>query len=188
MPQTADHIVEIWKPIPGYENTYEVSNLSNIRSIDRRVPLGSRSKFVKGQPIKPTLHHSGYMIFSLAKNGRAITTSVHRIVAQLFVDNPHDLPEVNHIRPPKTNNRADNLEWVTQAQNLQHAVETGLINRKGDKNIKAKLKESDVVQINWFYMDGMSSKEISEKYSVHQSSIVKILNGTTWGHISFLNI
>lgn len=115
---------EIWKDIPGYEGIYEVSNKGRIRSIDRIVvtkagwtqtKYGQVIKF--GQPI-----NSGYIKVDLHKNGKAKPFLVHRIVAEVFLENPNGCETVNHKDENKLNNSADNLEWCTQMYNNNYGT------------------------------------------------------------------
>lgn len=112
-------ILEIWKQIQGYEGLYEVSNLGNVRSMNYR-GNGTIKNLSQGKGGR------GYNIVVLYKNKTKKTYSVHKLVAETFVDNPNNLPVVNHIDCNKTNNRADNLEWCTQKQNVNDAWEKGL--------------------------------------------------------------
>lgn len=99
--------VEILKPVVGFEGLYQVSNLGYITN-------GRKT-------LKTYTINSGYQAVKLTKNGVRKSVLVHRIVAIHFVDNGEEKPEVNHIDGSKTNNRADNLEWVTSAENKEHA-------------------------------------------------------------------
>lgn len=101
---------EIWKAIKGYEGLYEVSNLGNVRSIRTNITL------------KKGITRKGYNIVVLCNNGKRTTKTVHRLVATAFVENPLNKTEVNHIDEDKTNNRADNLEWVTHIENSRHGT------------------------------------------------------------------
>ena len=126
---------EIWKDIEGYEGTYQVSNLGRVRSLDRLVPAVCALK--KGKQVVNYLrrgkiltdHWAGskgseYKYVGLSKNDKPKNFSVHRLVARAFVQNPNNLPEVNHIDEDKSNNRADNLEWVTRIENEHHGTKT----------------------------------------------------------------
>ena len=117
-----------WKPIKGYEHLYEVSDLGEIRSLDRRIKtniLHSTSRVIKGKPIKLNKKRNGYLTADLSKEGKVTTTLVHRLVAEAFIPNPKNLRFVNHIDSDRTNNRADNLEWVTSSENRKHGIEFG---------------------------------------------------------------
>lgn len=112
-------VAEIWRPVIGYEGLYEVSNLGRVKSIPRNgTPGGILTPNYKNQ--------KHYAHVALTKNAKPKTTSVHRIVAQAFIPNPDNKPQVNHIDGDKKNNCADNLEWATQSENMRHAFKFGL--------------------------------------------------------------
>jgi hypothetical protein len=121
---------EIWKPIEGYEDRYEVSNLGRVRSLDRYIPAKcALSKtdddvlfFRKGKIIKLWEVYGGYFQASLSKGDKPKMIAVHRLVAKAFIPNPDNLPEVNHIDEDKSNNRVDNLEWCTRLYNEHHGT------------------------------------------------------------------
>ena len=117
---------EIWKPIKGFENKYEVSNLGNVRSLDRysRGKSGSR-KFVKGKVLKPQ-SASGYLQVYLLLDGKQKWFKIHRLVADAFIPNPNHLPLINHIDGNTLNNNECNLEWCDCRYNVIH----GIITRK----------------------------------------------------------
>ena len=115
---------EIWKPIPGYEEFYEVSNLGRVKRIKSR--YGNKmEKILKGSS------HSSNDYVCISLNGKYYT--VHRLVAQTFLLNPDNKPCVNHIDGNKHNNNVSNLEWCTYLENNQHAYRTGL--NKGTRGI-----------------------------------------------------
>ena len=112
----------VWRPIVGYEGRYEVSNDGQIRSLDRYVESGYGStRFVQGRtlPIRP--NNRGYLTITLFKNGKGFNTPVHRLVAEAFVPNDSNKPQVNHIDGDQTNNHCSNLEWVTDNENKAHS-------------------------------------------------------------------
>ena len=98
-----------WKQIQGYEN-YEVSNEGQVRN--RKT----------GKVLKPQKNNSGYLLVGLRKNGKQKWYSVHRLVAQAFIPNPHNKPTVNHIDENKENNNVSNLEWMTYAEQNEHGT------------------------------------------------------------------
>ena len=110
---------EIWKPIEGYDQLYEVSNLGNVRRIFR---YGRRWV----QLCKPKVTKDGYFESTLVKDNKPKSIRTHRLVAAAFCLNPHSKKEVNHIDGNKLNNRADNLEWCTSSENQKHAYKIGL--------------------------------------------------------------
>lgn len=121
---------EEWRPIDKYPG-FEVSNTGKIRSIDRTIIQKSNGgnsykRLVKGHIIPLQVDHGGYKVCCICINNKNINLKIHRIVAQVFIQNPDNLPEVNHIDGDKTNNSVDNLEWCTPSHNQLHAVHTGL--------------------------------------------------------------
>lgn len=111
---------ETWKPIPGYEDYYEVSTLGRVKRIK-----GKKGTHI-GRILEGTLRN-GYLTVELASDDAAKVYRINRLVAQTFIPNPENKLEVNHINGIKTDNRVENLEWATHNENIQHAWETGLI-------------------------------------------------------------
>ena len=116
---------EVWKPIGvhngiDYTGMYEVSNIGRVRSIDRHfVNANGVISYCKGK-ILSTFVTCQYERVGLSKNGKLKHISVHRLVAEAFVDNPYDYSEVNHIDENKLNNCADNLEWCSRKYNQKY--------------------------------------------------------------------
>lgn len=124
---------EIWKPIEGYENFYEVSSEGRVRSVDREVVCSDGSKhFYKGQ-IKKQQMGGGYLHTYLKKNGTAKWFYTHRLVAKAFLPNPDNLPFINHKDEVKTNNVVDNLEWCDRSYNATYGT---AIERRVEKQSK----------------------------------------------------
>ena len=118
---------EIWKDIKGYEGLYQVSNLGRISSntgyIKRK---DGRLFFKEGRILKNTSSGVGYYQVKLCKDAIKINIRNHRAVAEAFIPNPENKPEVNHIDGNKQNNRVDNLEWCSYNENLKHAYNNKL--------------------------------------------------------------
>jgi hypothetical protein len=119
--------METWKPIKGYEGWYEVSNLGNVRSLDRKVDFDDgRYANYKGKTLKTSLNNNGYYTTSLWKNSKSKIAYIHRLLAENFIPNPENKRLVNHIDGNKLNNHISNLEWVTVLENVRHSQKTGL--------------------------------------------------------------
>ena len=105
---------EVWKSVVGFEDSYEVSNYGRVRSL----PRGR----TKGQILKPYLNRYGYHVISIRKEsgGKTYCLKVHRIVASAFIENPDNLPYINHKDENKINNAVDNLEWCTPYYNTHY--------------------------------------------------------------------
>ena len=114
--------VEEWREIKDYPN-YEVSNLGRVRSKDRLVgQFGHKKNYtriMKGKVLQPRKQNAGYLVVWLSVEGKKKAITVHRLVATAFINGFGS--DVNHIDGNKTNNRADNLEWVTRSNNIKHA-------------------------------------------------------------------
>lgn len=148
-----------WLPVKNYENLYEVSDTGIVRSIDRTVlHKTGMQRLYKGKVISLTPHKdTRYMMVSLWKNNKGKAHYVHRLVAQTFLPNPNNLPEVNHIDGNKQNNSVSNLEWVTRKDNVTHAVSTGL------RTYENRLSEQEFLQLLYNVIAGESYLDLSKK-------------------------
>lgn len=113
---------EVWKPIKGYERLYEVSNLGNVRSLDRYLMFGDRYCLLKGKPKKVFHNSKGYLRTTLSKNNKGKHYSVHRLVAEAFIPNPNNLPCIDHINTIRDDNRVENLRWCTAEENMANPI------------------------------------------------------------------
>jgi len=114
-----------WKDIIGYESIYQISNFGEVKVFSRVVSNGVRDRVMPGKIMKPVLSN-GYYKVGLVKENVRIGMLIHRLVALHFIDNPENKPTVNHKDGNKLNNFFDNLEWATQAEQVQHSYRTGL--------------------------------------------------------------
>lgn len=123
---------EIWCPIKGFEGLYEVSDKGRVRSL----------KFGKERILKPMRGNCGYLQVDLCKNGEHNMCYVHRIVAQAFIPNPDNLPQVNHIDEVKTHNSVMNLEWCDSKYNNNY----GTRNERCSKPVLQFTKDGEFVR------------------------------------------
>lgn len=113
----------IAKNVMGYEGLYLIDSLGNVVSCPRQ----QGSRFVNQYKILGTkVNRLGYKEVALSKGGKTKTVLLHRLIATHFVDNPKNLPCVNHINGIKSDNRIENLEWCTRSQNTKHAYDNNL--------------------------------------------------------------
>jgi len=123
--------IEVWLPIRGYENYYEVSSFGNVRGLDRVVGARSNgSRVQKGTVLNPALDSRGYLQVNLQKATKSKMQLVHRLVALAFLSNPDNKRDVNHIDFIRTNNNVENLEWATPSENNLHTYLNGRGNHK----------------------------------------------------------
>lgn len=177
--------MEEWRTVknnPGYE----VSNLGNVRSVDREVH--SKNGLVirfKGKQLRPGLSKSGYL--SLALSGK--THNIHALVAECFIGERPQKHDVNHINGNKLDNTASNLEYVSRSENMKHAVKIGLCektisasrSRCGTNAKHAKLNYEIAENIRWFKKNwDLTDKEIAKIYNVSASAVSFVLCGRTW--------
>lgn len=109
----------MYKSIKGYEGIYEVNEIGKIRSIDRKVKYkNGRTIHYKGKELKLKMNKDGYLNVNLNKNGISKTWRVHRLVAETFLQNPDNLPEIHHKNHDRRDNRVENLAWVTRAEQM----------------------------------------------------------------------
>lgn len=123
---------EIWKDIEGYEGYYQVSNLGRVKSLRR---WSGTQYYNREKIIKPWLTIKGYYRVQLSRNGVYKNFFLHRLVAEAFIPNPKNKPQVNHIDGNTKNYSISNLEWATARENVQHACDTGLKKNYGKKAV-----------------------------------------------------
>ena len=126
---------EIWKDIKGYEGHYQVSDLGKVKSI---IFKNNICTIPREKILNQYSSAGNRMYVDLYDNGQRKRKTVHRLVAQTFIPNPENKPEVNHIDGNPKNNLVTNLEWNTRKENMKHAYENNLNNLKECNKTKAK--------------------------------------------------
>lgn len=130
---------EIWKNIDGYEGLYQVSNLGNVKSLNY-------NKTGKERILKPGTDKCGYRLVGLFKNGKLKFFTIHRLVANSFLENPDHKPEVNHKDEDKTNNCVENLEWMTRKENNNYGTRTERVSRSLSKLVLQFTKNGEFIR------------------------------------------
>ena len=134
--------------------------------------------------LKPNIgKKEGYYIANLRMKPKNKHIRIHQLVGEHFVDNPNNKPQLNHKDGNKLNNHYSNLEWCTIAENIKHAVRTGLMNFKGENHHNAKLTEKQVYEIHAMRKEGFIMRLIGEKYGINRRHIGDILYGVCWPHV-----
>lgn len=153
---------ENFKDIAGYEGLYQISNLGNVRSL----------KFGKERILK-TGDIKGYLVVGLCKEGVQKNHLVHRLVAEAFIDNPNNLPEVNHKDEDKTNNHVTNLEWCDNIYNINYGTHTER-SVQSRRNNKKQSKQVLCVETGIIYP---SAREVYRQLGFNNSHICSCCNG-----------
>ena len=183
---------EIWLYVEGTCNLYQVSNLGNVRSLDR-VSVTKHGVHTprKGKLLRQANDKNGYKLIGVQVNSIKKIAKVHRLVAQAFVSNPDNLPCVNHINGIKHDNRAENLEWVSYSQNTVHSYEVLKRKSAGFGKLGKLHKQSHVIEqvcmtthkvIHTFHGTG----EIVRMYGFDNSSIHKCCKGRHRSYKGFI--
>lgn len=152
--------------IRGYEGFYQVNKLGEIKSVrgNKILKFGKDGK--------------GYCYVNLCINNQHHNYKIHRLVAETFILNPENKPQVNHKNGIKSDNRVENLEWCTASENHLHAYIIGI-----HKAANRKLTESKVIKIKNKYNKGISMRTLSKIYKVHEKTIYEIVNNIIWKNI-----
>jgi hypothetical protein len=167
-------MIEQWRDVPGFEGRYQVSDQGRVKTFCRHA---------EGRIMHPTLLSSGYLQACLTSpNGAQVRYRLHRLVALVFIPNPDNLPEVDHLDCDKQNCAAANLEWVTSQENMRRAAQNGLMLR-GEKNHKARLTAADVSVIRGDALAGVGVRALAARYGVHRNTIGLILSGRNGSHV-----
>lgn len=148
---------------------YSVSNYGRVRNDHT------------GRCLKQKIERNGYasVCLSLGHRGTYKTVKVHRLVAKVFIENPNNLPQVNHKDGDKLNNNVCNLEFCTAKYNVMHSIKNGL-QPIGEKCSYAKLSQKDIDDIKNMYNNNIKIIDISNIYDVHRTTISKIIHGHRW--------
>lgn len=143
---------ETWKTVPGYDGQYDVSNLGRVRSNGKQFTQNDKGvlleRYAPPKILSLIYDRQGYLHVWLGGHRKQKCVSVHRLVAQAFIPNPENKPQVNHIDGHKDNNCVENLEWVTSKENIIHAHTTGLVKSNGMAKPVAQINDAgEIVEI-----------------------------------------
>ena len=162
--------MEIWKPIIGYEDLYEISSFGNVKSLQKGL---KKEKILKNRP-----DDSGYVRVDLRLNGKPKTIRTHRLVAIHFIPNVYNNPQVNHINGNKSDNRVENLEWVSSIENQCHRYAKTKMASKfmGVTKQKNNWKAEIVYMKKYFYLGSFKTEELAYNSRVRFEKENNIIN------------
>lgn len=170
---------ETWKDIEGYDGLYSISSMGRLR-LNQNI-----NRYKCGLYQNMPINQDGYIRVSLTKDKARKKVFLHVLVASAFLGAKPDGCEINHKDGNKENNAADNLEYVTHHQNMQHAIVNGLWSPKiKGKHPRAKFSDQQVVEIKSMYASGMSSTVLGKHFNVSHQTILNMVNGYTYKEVT----
>lgn len=158
---------EIWKSHPDIVGI-EVSTMGNVRTLDRVVSSETMTCFTKGRILKQCLNHNGYMQVNIPVDGKWAMKRVHRLVAQTFITNTDNLPEINHKDSDRTNNNVSNLEWCSHSYNIQYREKFG--EAQGHPVFAVNLTTLEVSRF-------LSQREAERTLGISQGNVSDVIKG-----------
>lgn len=165
---------EIWKDVVGYEGLYQVSNMGNVRSLDRIDKVG---RLRVGRLLKPATYNNGYKRVMFSYDTKEKSFLVHRLVAEAFIDNPNNYPIINHKDENPSNNRVENLEWCTVKYNNNYGTVKERIKKA---NINHPNKSKQILQYTLdgeFLKEYPSAMEVERQIGFRQGCISRVCRG-----------
>lgn len=175
----AEHAIagEVWKPVVGYQGIYSVSSIGRVRR--ESDSNGTHAGLI----LKPIIKGNRYARVYLWRNCKGVNAQIHRLVAEAFIAQSHDGLQVNHKNGVTTDNRVENLEWVTSSQNTLHAFDVLKSRPVGEASPLHKLTEFEVREIFNLAKSGMSGPSIARRFGIGNSQVVRIKQGRSWRHL-----
>lgn len=159
---------EVWKEIPGTNGRYLVSNFGRVRSLPRVVSFGKRNREIKEKILKQVEHGDGYYQVMIDKKHKY----VHRLVASAFLDNPYNLPQINHKDENKGNNCVDNLEWCDGKYNVNYGS-------CPERSRAARMAKKNVINLETGIIYECPL-EAQKETGIHHDSISRACRGRKW--------
>lgn len=159
---------EVWKDAEGYEGLYSISNFGKVKGLKSNKILSLNR-----------LNADGYIHVALRKDGKPAEFMLHRLVAENFIERPEEKNKfsVNHIDGVKTNNRTDNLEWISLSGQMKHAYKLGLKKPKKGCLVLTDDQMDEIKKEYKRYKKGFGSVALANKYGVESTTILRVVKG-----------
>lgn len=164
---------EEWRELPGYDSMYLVSNFGEVYSKYTKKVLGY------------TTNKGGYHRTKITKDKTSKRIVTHKLVMLAFVGEPPEGMVINHIDSDPSNNRLDNLEYITPSQNVKHSYDFGKACRKGENHPSSKLTVEDVINIRTRFWNFKESRDSIHKLypQITRTSLNRVIAGSVWTHV-----
>ena len=178
----------VWKSTPGFEGVLEVSNDGRVRTLPHLAHCTRKgvamTQLRPGKVLSPYIARNGYPTIPVMRQGKRKKYTVHRLVAAAFCEGYDPSLTVNHINGVKTDNRAENLEWVSLARNTQLQWRDGLVNLRGENQPMSKLTARKVRIIRRLLALGATCNEVGELADITPTMIYRIRDGAAWQSVA----
>lgn len=169
---------EEWRDIKGFEGLYQISNMGNVKSLERTV-WNSRGYYVTvpERIRKARKNRYGYLYVALWKEGKRKQYMIHRLVASAFLNNADNLPEINHKDEDKTNNTVDNLEWCDRSYNCNYGTRNKKISEKMTNSSKLGKSVIGINKVSGLIVEFPYVREASRQTGINSGNICACCNG-----------
>lgn len=175
-------IKEIWKPVKGYEGLYEVSNIGRVKSKRANTRIADKTDRI----MKQKVDSHGYYRVNLYKNGKMKAYIVSRMVAEAFIPNPTNLPQVGHANDDQTNNTVENLYWTDSKENNNHNGKMEKFQKLHNEKIRLIAEKLSIKVIGTNIATGekqfFNSMQETEKYGFVPAKVSMCVNGKSMTH------
>lgn len=175
---------EIWKPVVGFEERYEVSNLGRLRSVPRK--WHTERGVAEGRLLKTSIDKAGYEQIKLrGSTGNEKSATVHILVAAAFIGPRPEGNRIDHLDADRSNNKLSNLEYVTTSEDIRRMYERngGRPAFKGAGNPMAKVTDQKVRQIRRLAAEGMTYRQLAKEYGITPKHAYKIVRREEWQQV-----
>jgi NUMOD4 motif/HNH endonuclease len=184
MQQLSFDDLETWKPVPGWEGFYEVSDHGRVRGVDRIIQHGKHAWTVRGKILAACMDGHGYYLVNLYRDSKPTKRNVHVLVAAAFLGPCPPGMEVRHGPKGKLDNAPANLSYGTRVENCQDRRRDGT-HLEGTRLPQAKLTEAIVRECRLRYAGGgVTMRSLADEFGVSLTAIWRALHGTCWKHVT----